>query len=109
MLNAIGHIPKTSTMRFLKPAKLGVSVESELRQDVFRVEWTAKICLYLFLRLFEDAVLVTEASDTAPGSSSRAATLESLSGAMLPVAMAVSTMVAMIATYEPASGMFEVT
>jgi hypothetical protein len=36
------------TIKFLKPMKLGVVVESWLKQDVRGSEWTAATCLYFF-------------------------------------------------------------
>lgn len=39
----------TSTMRFLKPTKLGVASEPEVRVDGLDLQWIAERCLYLTL------------------------------------------------------------
>lgn len=41
---------RTITTKFLKPRKLGATVESWLRHDALGVECTAAICLYFFFR-----------------------------------------------------------
>lgn len=41
------HSPRTRTMRFLKPTKLGVTSESWLRHEVLALECTAATCRYL--------------------------------------------------------------
>jgi hypothetical protein len=41
---------RTITIKFLKPRKLGATVESWLKHEAFGVECTAAICLYFLFR-----------------------------------------------------------
>lgn len=45
----LADIPRTITIRFLKPTKLGIASASWLRHDVCATEWTAATCLYFLL------------------------------------------------------------
>ena len=49
-LDALAGVPRTITIKFLKPKKLGAISESWLRHDVLGFECTAATCLYFFFR-----------------------------------------------------------
>jgi hypothetical protein len=51
-IEAIINLLRTMTIKFLKPMKLGVVVESWLRQDVLGLECTAATCLYFLCTRF---------------------------------------------------------